>query len=82
MLTGFVGAASVTAVSAFTHTKVVMCDCDKCKKEKKDKKCKDGSTCCKTKTAAADSKCSKDGAKKCCSSTKTNTAKTDSVQVK
>lgn len=76
-LTGFVGAASIHTVSAFTSSKVIVGG-EECKK---DKKCKKGDACCKSKTTASNAKksCSGESSKKCCSSS-TSQSKSTSAQ--
>lgn len=78
-LTGFVGAASLNTVSAFAPSKVTVGGGEECKK---DKKCKKGSACCKSKTATASTgnekkTCSSgETTKKCCSHSKATTSAT------
>jgi hypothetical protein len=64
--TGFVGAVSINTVSAFAPAKLIVGGGEECKK---DKKCKKGDACCKSKaTASSDKKiCSSESNKKCCS---------------
>jgi len=77
-ITAFTGAASISVVSAFSPAKVIAGGGEECKK---DKKCKKGDACCKSKTtASADKKnCSSTAGKKCCSSA-TSQSKSTSVQ--
>lgn len=81
-LTGFVGAASLNTVSAFAPSKVVMGGGEECKK---DKKCKKGASCCKSKTTATAGNekktCSSGEAKKCCSSSKTQAKTTTGTAI-
>jgi len=87
-LTGFVGAATISMVSAMTHSKIVVSGGEEDKKKKDSKKCAKGTECCKSKTGAtADAKCTKGEAKKCCSSKTTSqtsscTGKTATTETK